>query len=167
MPEPASYPVSDEHFRTIGEIVVIWSRIEMAMEVAICGLYEINPDRGLALTTNIGFQSRIALLRILAKRGAVTDRVVAGDLLKLLTRIEQGYAARNAAAHGVWSGTADPTVARRMSIRARGSRLACADDLVTVVELQRTADELDALRLDWSRLLVRLKLPSFNRATGE
>ena len=159
-PSPPSYPVSDEHFRAIGEIVVIWSRIEMAMEVAICGLYEVNPDRGLVLTSNIGLQSRVALLRILAKRGGIKDRSAAGDMLKLLTRIEQSYAKRNGAAHGVWSGTADPTMARRMSIRAKGSRLTCASDIVPASELHAVADELDVLRLDFSRLLVRLRLPS-------
>ena len=58
-PRP-SYPVSNDHLRLIGTVVVIWPYIELAMEAAICGLYEINTDRGLGLTANIGFQSRVA-----------------------------------------------------------------------------------------------------------
>jgi len=138
------------------------------MEAAICGLYEINPHKGLVLTANIGFQSRIALLRILATRGAIKDSTIAGAALKLLTRIEEGYAKRNSAAHGVWSGTDDPIVARRMSIRARGSRLVCADDRIPLGRLQATANELDDLRLDWSRFLRRLNLDvTPPRVTGE
>ena len=153
-----SYPISDEHLRAIGAIVIAWSQVEMTMEIAICGLYRIDPDRGLVLTANIGFQSRVSLLRILAKRGAIKDRETTAAALKILTRIEEGYAKRNSAAHGVWGGTADPKIAKRMSIRARGSRLVCANDEVTASQLQSIVAEIEALRLDFSRLLRRLNL---------
>jgi hypothetical protein len=118
----------------------------------------------LVLTANIGFQSRVTLLRILAMRGGVKDATNAGDLLKLLTRIEEGYADRNSAAHGVWSGTADPAVAERRSIRAKGNKLRCANDLVSLDQLRATAARLDDLRKDFAALLVRLNLPE---PTGE
>jgi hypothetical protein len=153
-----SYPLSDEHLYAIGGIVVIWSHIELAMEVAICGLYDINIDRGLVLTANIGFQSRVSLLRILATRGAIKDKATAADLLKLLARVEERYAERNAVAHGVWSGTEDPKVARRMSIRAKGNRLKCADDPVSFDQVDAVCAKLDALRVDFARMLRRLNL---------
>ena len=161
MPDPSppkTYPISDEHLTAIGAIVVVWSLIEMAMETAICGLYEINTDRGLVLTSNIGFQSRVALLRILAMRGGIKDPNAAEDLKKMLARIEEGYAARNSAAHSWWSGTAHPKIARRMSIRARGNRLVCASDKVPVSQLFATRDRLDDLRRDFAALLRRLDL---------
>jgi hypothetical protein len=155
---PKTHLISDEHLCAIGAIVVVWSLIEMAMECAICGLYDINTDRGLVLTSNIGFQSRVSLLRILAMRGAVKDEATGEDLKKILTRIEQGYADRNSVAHGWWSGTAHPKIARRMSIRARGSRLVCADDKVPISQVLDTRDRLDDLRRDFSALLRRLNL---------
>lgn len=157
-PSRGSYPVSEAHLRAIGGIVVCWSHIEMAMEVAICGLYEISPDRGLVLTSNIGFQSRIILLRVLATRGATADKGIASALTALLARIEAASADRNAAAHGTWSGTADPDTARRMAIRVRGNRLRCVDDRIEIAQLEATLARIDRLRLDFATQLVRLKL---------
>lgn len=150
--------ISDEHLAAIGAIVVVWSRIEMAMECAICGLYDVNLDRGLVLTSNIGFRSRVTLLRILAMRGGIKNEDAAEDLRKMLTRIEEGYADRNSAAHGWWSGTAHPKIARRMSIRAKGNKLVCADDKIPISQLWETRDRLDDLRRDFSALLRRLNI---------
>jgi hypothetical protein len=154
----SGFPVSDGHFRAIGAIVVIWSRIEGMMEFAILGLYDFNLERGLVLTANIGFQSRLTLLRILALRGAITDKVLARTMVKMLERIEKAYPERNNAAHSVWSGTSDPNVADRMSIRVKGNRLKCAHDPVTVDQLRAVTDRLDDLRIDFSRMLRCLGL---------
>ena len=152
------HPISESHLREIGAIVVIWSHIEQAMEVAICNLYDINVDRGLVLTSNIGFISRVALLRILARRGAIKDKELAADMVEILKRISDGYSERNAAAHSVWSGTSDASVARRMSIRAKGDRLRCSNDLFHVDQLSALSGKLDKLRIDFAGILIRLNL---------
>jgi hypothetical protein len=157
-PSRVGYPVTATHLCAIGAIVNSWSHIEMLMQVAICRLYEINQNRGLVLTSNIGFQSLVALLRILATRGAIKDKTTASKLSALLKRIEAGYAIRNAVAHAVWSGTANPNVARRMSIRARGNRLTCTDDQITVDHLCATRDQIECLRLDLAKMFVLLDL---------
>ena len=149
---------SDNHFQVIGMILVLWSYIEMAMECAICRLYDINMDRGLVLTSNIGFQSRVSLLRILAKRGAIEDAEAAKECLSLLSRIEKGYADRNAVAHALWSGTDDPAVAQRMAIRAKGSRLRCIQEPVHLSELADTLARLDTIRREFAALMRRLGL---------
>lgn len=149
-------PISEAHLQLIGSVVAVWSAIEMNMEITICGLYDINTDRGLVLTSNIGFQSRVSLLRILGKRGGIKDSVLAEQFLKLLTRIEAGYAERNTVAHGVWMGTPDPQIARRMSIRAKGDRLRCIDEQVSVEQLVEVAERLDDLRRDFVALTLKL-----------
>jgi hypothetical protein len=157
-PQRDTHPISDEHLSAIGAVVVVWSLVEMAMETAICGLYEISTDRGMVLTANIGFRSRVDLLRILATKGAIANADHARDMVEILSRIEKGYAERNAVAHGWWSGTRHPKIARRMSIRAKGRRLVCSDEKVPIGQLLATRDRLDDLRRDFSALLRRLDL---------
>jgi len=151
-------PIGDAHLRAIGAICVNWSVIEMGMELAILGLYEIDSRRGLPLTANIGFQSRLALLRILATQGAIKDTDEAKACTKILNRIEAAYPKRNAAAHGLWEPTKVPQVARRMSIRAKGARLRCTNEPVTVAELEEIATMLLVLHVDFADLMKRLGL---------
>jgi len=128
------------------------------MELAILELYKIERDRGLVLTSNIGFQSRLALLRILATRGAIEDSVDAKACTDILTRIEKAYPLRNAAAHSLWKPTKVPQVARRLAIRAKGNRLRCTDEPVTAAELEETATMFLELHGDFLDLMKRLGL---------
>ncbi len=150
--------ISDRHLRAIGLIAVIWSGIEQAMEIAICGLYSIDLNRGLVLTANIGFRSRVDLLRILAKNGAIRDKRDAAICLGLLTRIEKAYVTRNEAVHGGWGPSPDPTKARRMSIRARGSQLRCVSEDVSAEELEASVQKIGILGADFTDLVDRLGL---------
>lgn len=130
----------------------------MGMELAILGLYEIDSRRGLPITANVGFQSRLALLRILATQGAIKDQEDAKACTKILNRIEAAYPLRNAAAHSLWEPTKVPQVARRLSIRAKGRRLRCVNEPVTVAELEETATMLLDLHVDFAELMKRLGL---------
>lgn len=151
-------PLGDAHLRAIGAICTNWSVIEMGMELAILALYKIDTGCGLPLTANIGFQSRMALLRILATQGAIKDPNEAKTCTKILNRIEAAYPLRNAAAHGLWEPTKVPQVARRMSIRVKGSRLRCTNEPVTVAELEETALMLLDLHGEFIDLMKRLDL---------
>jgi hypothetical protein len=151
-------PLGDAHLRAIGAICVNWSVIEMAMEIAILGLYEIDTGRGLPLTANIGFQSRLALLRILATQGAIKDAENSKACTKILNRIADAYPQRNAAAHGLWEPTKVPQVARRMSIRAKGARLRCTNEPITVAELEDIAVAFLDLHSDFAALMKRMGL---------
>jgi hypothetical protein len=94
--------VSDDHLRAIGAVTVNWTAIEMVVELTILGLYEISPDRGLVITSNLGFQNKLTILQILALRGAVTDKDAAAELTQILKRIEASSKDRNRIVHGLW-----------------------------------------------------------------
>ena len=149
--------LSDAHLRVIGAIIVNWSGIEMQMEVAILGLYEINPDRGLVLTSNISFPNRLTLLRILSMRGAIKDETLAEECKAILGRIEGAYSLRNTAAHGVWGAGDTTNTAKRMAIRVRGNRLRTTSDQVTADELEASALQILRLKIDFSNLLAKLQ----------
>ncbi len=162
--EPVRSPslVSDAHLRAIGAIIVNWSAIDTQMEIAILGLYKINPDRGMVLTSNISFANRLTLLRILAMRGAIEDVNLAEECKTILNRIESTYGLRNAAAHGVWGKGDTPTTAKRMAIRVKGNRLRTINEQVTAEELEATAPQILKLKIDFSDLLVQLQLVPAN-----
>jgi hypothetical protein len=150
--------VSDHHLRAIGAVVVNWQALEMVMELIILGLYEITPDRGLVITSNLSFPNKLTILRILALRGAVTDKDEAKNLTKLLDRIEAGSKARNGIVHGLWSASPVQGLAERKAIRVRGRRLSAVTEKVPLSEVEDVARSLLDLRFDLSELAVRLGL---------
>jgi len=155
--------------QSIGRVAVAWSGIEAALEIAICGLYQIDFGRGLVLTANIGFQSRLALLRILAHGGAISDVAEAKTCLELLSAIEKGYAARNTVIHASWGPSKMPGRAKRLYIRAKGKTLRAVTEEVSEREIESVADQIEDLASDWLGLMDRLNLwgaAQFDAATN-
>jgi hypothetical protein len=143
--------LSDYHLRAIGAVVVNWTTIEIVMELFILGLYEVTPDRGLVITSNLSFQNKLTILRVLATKGAIKDADEAKSFAGLLDRIEKAHQQRNAIAHGWWSAGNADGLARRMAIRVRGRRLSTASEQVPLMDVEAVANEL----LDvWGEMLV-------------
>src|SRR4051812_48438761 len=103
-PGKSHSPVSDQHLRAIGAIIVNWSALEMMMELMILGLYDIGTDRGLVITSNLSFPSKITILQILSTRGAIKDPADVKLCGKLLERLKDAHIQRNTAAHSMWMG---------------------------------------------------------------
>lgn len=155
MTKPLSV-IQDNHLRAIGAVVVNWSAVEMVLELAILGLYQISPDRGLVLTANLSFQNKLTMLRILATEGAIEDQVEADNLLTILKRIEAASIERNKIVHGLWGGSKVQGLARRMAIRVRGRRLSKVDEKVALAEVEDVARMFLDLRFELSDLAVRI-----------
>ncbi|WMT77364.1 hypothetical protein [Bradyrhizobium sp. Ash2021] len=126
------------------------------MELTILGLYEISPDRGLVITSNLSFQNKLTILRILALRGAVADKAEADNLAKLLERIEKASIQRNGIVHGLWGSSPVQGLAERKAIRVRGRRLSAVSEKVPLSEVEGIARNLLDLRFDLSALAVRI-----------
>jgi hypothetical protein len=142
--------LTDNHLRAIGAVVVNWSTLEVLMELFILGLYEITPDRGLVITSNLSFQNKLTILRVLATRGAIKDADEAKSFAGLLDRIEKAHQKRNAIAHGWWSAGNADGLARRMAIRVRGRRLSTESEQVPLMDVEAVANDL----LDvWEKML--------------
>jgi hypothetical protein len=150
--------VSDDHLRAIGAVVVNWSVVEFSMEVVILGLYDVSHDRGLVLTSNLSFQNKLTILRVLALQGAIKDPTEAEACTDLLKRIENAYIGRNKVAHGLWTGSKVQGLARRMAIRVRGRRLSTVDEKVPLSELETLAATFLVLNTDLTRLMDSLGL---------
>jgi hypothetical protein len=133
--------LSDYHLRAIGAVVVNWSTIEIVMELFILGLYEVPPDRGLVMTSNLSFQNKLTILRILATKGAIKDPDEAKSFSGLLERIEKAHTKRNAIAHGWWSAGKADGLTTRMAIRVRGKRLSTESEQVPLMDVEAIANE--------------------------
>jgi hypothetical protein len=155
MTQPLSV-VNDHHLRAIGAVVVNWQAIEMVMELTILGLYEISPDRGLVITSNLSFQNKLTILQILALRGAVTDKDEANNLTDILKRIEAASRERNRIVHGLWGSSKVQGLASLKAIRVRGRRLTTVDEKISLSEVEDIARNLLDLRFDLSGLAVRI-----------
>lgn len=155
MNQPLSI-VSDNHLRAIGAVVVNWTAIEMVMELTILGLYEISPDRGLVITSNLSFQNKLTILRILALRGAVADPGEADNLADILKRIENANSQRNRIVHGLWGPNAVQGLAELKAIRVRGRRLSTVSEKVSLSEVEEIARSFLELRFELSNLAVRI-----------
>ena len=149
-------PVSDEHLRAIGAIVVNWSALELVMELMILSLYEIEIRRGLILTSNLSFQNKLTILRVLATHGAIKDKVEARACNSLLDRIDKAHIKRNIVAHGWWAAGKVQGLAKRMAIHVRGRRLSTTSEQVPLSDLEVSANAILVLHADLRALSKRL-----------
>jgi hypothetical protein len=148
------------HLAAIGAVAVTWTAIEALMETTILGLYEIDLGRGLVLTNNLGFPARMSLLRILANEGAITDAALVGEMKAILPRLDAGNSDRNTIVHGLWGPGPpnEPTIIRRLAVRARGKKLQTVAQDYSSPELWAIADTLADLAKDFADLGQRLKI---------
>lgn len=150
--------IPKDHLAAIGSIACLWTAVEIYMELTILGLYEIDMGRGLVLTNNLTFQSRMSLLRILA--GEKTEKLMtaaqAEELGKILGRVEDAYNDRNIVVHALWDHADKPGFVRRRTIRARGKKLQTVTQDYSAADLRAIADRIDVLLKDFADLTVRM-----------
>lgn len=157
MTKPLSI-ISVHHLSAIGAVVVNWQAVEMVMELTMLGLYEISPDRGLVITSNLSFSNKLTILQILALRGAIADKEEAQNLASILKRIEEASKQRNRIVHGLWGPSSVQGLAERKAIRVRGRRLSAVTEKVPLAEVEGIARDILDLRFELSELAVRLGL---------
>ncbi len=93
------------------------------------------------MTSNLSFQNKLTILRVLATKGAIKELAEAKSFAGLLDRIEKAHQKRNVIAHGWWSPGNVEGLARRMAIRVRGRRLSTESEQVPLMDLEATANE--------------------------
>jgi len=145
-----------DHLAAIGSIAALWSVIESSMETTILGLYEIDMGRGLVFTANLSFHARLSLLRILTGEKVHMSDAQAEEMAGLLNRIDEGFGDRNTIVHGLWGETGQPGVIRRLSIRARGKKLAAVAQNYKAADLWAISDRLATLLRDFTDLAFRI-----------
>lgn len=145
----------DAFHHAVGQVVVFWAGIEAQMEFLILAHQEIRPETGLLLTANLGYHSKMDLLKLFLKD--IPRPADVGELKGLIERIGKAYPKRNGVAHAVWAPTKDDKVVMRMGIRTKGGKLATINELVPVDSIYDTADEIRIIGRDLDSFVRRYR----------
>ena len=150
--------IPKDHLAAIGAIACLWTVVEIYMELTILGLYEIDMGRGLVLTNNLSFHSRMSLLRILAgdESGKLMTAAQGEELKVILNRVETAYNDRNSIVHALWDYGDKPGIVRRRTVRARGKKLQTITEDYSAADLRAIGDRIDVLLKDFADLTVRI-----------
>ncbi|QQS12458.1 MAG: hypothetical protein IPK81_23790 [Rhodospirillales bacterium] len=135
------HPLPPRHLELIGEIAVQWSFIEFLMLEAISEITEVDPTKGIFLTTNLGYQSRLSLLQVYGNSLKEKGMPEGAEFLKLLEALSQSYGIRNKYVHSHYlsNGIAsDPTLS---NVRLKG-KLQIVEEAITVATLEADSDRL-------------------------
>ncbi len=158
MTDQDEWPLPSAFLECIGTIAVLWSAIEIQMEVALLRIQEINLSTGMVVSSELGFRSKCNLLLTAAnEQGGIKSEAEAKALKNILKRIQDAYPKRNNAVHPLWIRTEDPNVATRKGIRAKG-RLRVVDEPVKLEDLATDAREIAQIGFDLTAFMIRNKL---------
>ena len=139
-----SYDLPDPFYYNIGQIAAKWSAIEAELEFIILDAYEINQNNGLILSSQLGYRAKIELIRVLLNWKADHELQKSKEMFDLVAKVDEAYGRRNATVHSVWRGSAEPNIASRTSIRAKG-KLKYGSEPVTIEELEADVEALRTL----------------------
>ena len=154
-------PLSPPILQNIGLIAALWSALESQLEIAILRQQEIDLPTGMVLSANLGFQSKLYLLRTFANEGGVEPVSEAKELLNLIQRIQRAYRDRNLIVHSVWAATEDPNIARCKGLRVRG-KLRIIDEPISVDRLADIANMIRQIGADLTAFMERHNLTPEN-----
>ncbi len=107
--------VSLTHEKLIGRLLSSWSRLEQEMENLIWHFLELRVEYGRTITAKMDTNSRIQLLRLLAKLEFEKDELE--ELNGILTQIDIVREDRNFIMHGVWGTIAPEGIPIAYSLR--------------------------------------------------
>lgn len=137
-----AYPISTKHLELIGALAAQWTFLEYALLLAICEV--TNPKEvpdGLFLGWNLGFWSRIDLLKVYANAIKQEHESEGARLNAILQRIGEVYALRNKYVHGLWITNGKPNEPHLINLRLKG-KLALSNDQITTTQMTNDANEI-------------------------
>jgi hypothetical protein len=89
--------------KLVGRVVVLWARVEAAMEDMIWHFYGVHMEKGRIITTRMDTVSKITMLRQL--RDLEVKEPLYSELSLLLDRVDILREDRNSIVHGIWGRT--------------------------------------------------------------
>ncbi len=93
--------ISDEQTRRIGQVIVLWSKLEAAMEDTIWMLLNLNEEDGKVVTKRLSADAKVQLLRVIGPRH-ISDRTLVAMFNETLNYVDELKEGRNFIVHGVW-----------------------------------------------------------------
>ena len=93
--------ISDEQTRRIGQVIVLWSKLEAAMEDTIWMLLNLDEEEGRIVTKRLSTDAKIQLLRGIVSR-RIPDKASLDKFNDMMKYVNELKDCRNFIAHGVW-----------------------------------------------------------------
>ena len=94
--------VSDDQLHRIGQVIVLWSKLEAAMEDTIWMLLNLDEEDGKIVTKRLSADAKVQLLRAIGSRH-ISDKAHLDKFNKTMKYVDELKDARNFIAHGVWA----------------------------------------------------------------
>ncbi len=94
--------ISDEQTRRIGQVIVLWSKLEAAMEDTIWMFLNLDDEDGKLVTKRLSADAKVQLLRAIGPRH-ISDKTLFDKFKETLSYVDELKEARNFIAHGVWA----------------------------------------------------------------
>ena len=149
--------ISNEHYRAIGRISVMFSDVETWTNAFIWQL--LGPDQlvGQMVTAGMSFQRQVDLLTSLF-RHRFSDATLRGSLDVITKRISELEQHRNTVLHSSWLlQSTDPNEATRFKITAnRKKGLSQSTEVMTPKELDSIADGFQQVIADFTTFMIPL-----------
>lgn len=93
--------ISDEQTRRIGQVIVLWSKLEVEMEDTIWMLLDLDDENGKIITKRLSTDGKTQLVRTLGALH-ITDKAPLDQFNETMRYVEELKDCRNFIAHGVW-----------------------------------------------------------------
>ena len=93
--------ISDEQTRRIGQVIVLWSKLEAAMEDMIWMFLNLDEEDGKVVTKRLSADAKVQLLRAIGRRN-ISDKTLLAMFNETLNYVDELKECRNFIAHGVW-----------------------------------------------------------------
>jgi hypothetical protein len=95
--------LTNDHYQGIGEIVVVWAKLETHVVKSLRALSRMTMKDALIVYWQMGYRERLTVLRglIIAKEPNKEARL-RQEFEALTKRLESAYTARNFVAHSIW-----------------------------------------------------------------
>ena len=93
--------ISDDQTCRIGQVIVLWSKLEAAMEDTIWMLLDLDEENGKAVTKRMSADAKIQILRKIGPYH-ITDGTMLKRFGETLKHVDELKECRNFIAHGVW-----------------------------------------------------------------
>lgn len=109
--------VSIDHQVRVGRVVIVWAKLEGAMQEAIWDLLRLEMDEGRILTERMDAGTLIRILRSLGNRHLPEPALL--EFLTAMDEIEDSQEARNFIVHSTWGTIIPGTLPLASSLRAK------------------------------------------------
>lgn len=93
--------ISDEQTRRIGQVIVLWSKLEAAMEDTIWMFLNLDDEDGKVVTKRLSTDAKVQLLRGIGSRH-ISDKALLDKFNETMKYVDELKECRNFIAHGVW-----------------------------------------------------------------